>query len=271
MEQGSFDEKQEGSEYASFSDLIEEHAYSAVELRSAGYGLDTLKDHFDVYDLKHVGYTASELRKAGKSLDELKGEFDVDELRAAGFTALDMKSVGFNIDKLRDSYDTLELSDAGYDLAINEHISGLTRTYSVLEKTNNRGYSPVQLASLGYNLTLLNKYCSADGEGLSALEMWTIENTLSRMKEYYTVAELQGVGYGLNHQRILGFTLLELKEGGFSIKDMLDDGGYTLYELKCLGPTTHELLSIGYDAMRLIALGYSVMELKNSGKMVHSR
>ena len=254
----------EESEHASLSDLIEQHFYSAIELRSAGYDLDSLKDRFDVYDLKHAGYTASELRVVGKPLNELKGEFNVDELQEAGFSALDLKSVGFSIDKLRDSYDVLELSDAGYALAIDEHISELKRRYSVLELTN-RGYSPVQLASLGYNLTLLNKYCNnTDGEGMTALEMWTIENTLSRMKEYYTVAELRRVGYGLQHQKTLGFTMYELKDGGFTVKDMLE-GGYSLYELKGLGPTTGELLSIGYDAERLVALGYSTIELKKSG------
>jgi len=84
----------EESEHASLSDLIEQHFYSAIELRSAGYDLDSLKDRFDVYDLKHAGYTASELREVGKPLNELKGEFNVDELREAGFSALDLKSVG---------------------------------------------------------------------------------------------------------------------------------------------------------------------------------
>lgn len=271
-----------------------------AQLRAAGYTAGELRNAgFSAPDLKAAGFTADELREAGFNAKELKDAgFTAKDLKAAGFGAQALKEAGFGAKDLMDAgYTAKELKDAGFtakDLkAMGAPVSDLKAAGFDANDLKDAGFSAADLKAAGFNadelqaagfagLKPVKAGCSVEDlararkQGISAEQLKKDRNCdVAAMKAAgFTAAELKNAGYSPKELADAGFTAKELKAAGFSPQELkvagftakeLTDAGFTPAQLKTAGYSAKELKDAGFSPKRLLDAGFNPKELKDAG------
>jgi intracellular multiplication protein IcmE len=254
--------------------------FSASELRQAGFSANALKEEgFSISELRQAGFSAKELRQA---------EFSISELRQAGFGANELRQAEFSANALKEEgFSAYELKQAGYrayeliNVDFNEgelkqmgfSAKELRQEWFTLEKLKKGGFTASELKSAAY----------------SALELKNVGFTLEQLehagynKDIIKILKLKVEGKSIEElkNKPYNFRLIQLKEGGFSYKELKEAGSkfvdllteqekndrqhinvYKLKKLKEAGFPTIDFR--GINSFALIKAGFTDTELKEA-------
>lgn len=252
--------------------------FSIMQFKAANYGVWSMRNHlaYSALEVKSAGFGIKDLVDGGFNLkNDLKSLFTIHEFKSAnygvwslrshlGYSASDVKSAGFGIK---------DLVDGGFNLK--DEVKPLfsvrdfkNANYGVWSLRSHLGYSASEVKSVGFGIKEL-----VDG-GF---------NLLNDLKPLYTVHDFKAAGYGVWGLRThLGYSAFEIKSAGFGIND-LENGGFnplrdlkplfTIQEFKAAGYgawtlkhnldfTAKELLVIGYSKRELLGAGFTEKELE---------
>lgn len=194
---------------------------------------------------------------AARRLDALVKLKDANQhagvLRAAGYALDELKAVGFEVEELTGDANFLlaEIKDAGFP-AVDCKAAGFT-----IKELRKIGYTVHELSQCGYSRRELEFAASVT----PAKRQTTLRTT--------AVQKLRRAGQNAGMTRLSGYSLLEMKTAGYTVLELVTDGGYSIAELKATGFTAGECKASGmYSWMDLKLLGYTLDEMKAGGASV---
>ena len=228
--------------------------YTAKELNKHGYTvLDLVQGGFAIADLFAIGAAAKALREAGvsaKTLSEVG--YTAKELLVAGFSAAELIACGYGVVALREAgftatqlkqlgFSTAELKAYGYDA------TALKEAGSVVKELKDLGFSDEELEAAGFSARAV---AAVDGRSVREL----------KEEGGYEVAELREYGYVAKDLRGV-YTIKDIKDNGFSLEE-LRAGGYPEHAVRAVdGRSTQQLRGAGYTAKVLRKIGFPLYEL----------
>ena len=174
-------------------------------------------------------------------------------LRAAGYSLDELKSVGFGVEELTGDADfsLAEIKDAGFPAT----------------ECKRAGFTIRELRKIGYTVHELSQ-C---GYSARELEFAASMTPVKRQPTLRTgaVVKLRRAGQNAGMTRLAGYTLPELKSGGYTVAELITDGGYNISELKNCGFTCGECKASGmFSWMDLKNIGYTLNDMKSCGALV---
>ena len=218
--------------------------------------------------LKKV-FSAKELKEGGYGAEYLKIylKYSVKELKDAGFTVRDLKKEGFKLKDYYDVFDLKELNEGGYSLRDfkneNYDLSELQEAFSASVK---------DFKDAGFYLwdiidAFRTKTKKLKEAGYTAAQLNRSGADLFQLKNAgFSVKDLQELDIGPRIKKLIieaGYTAKELKEGGFKAIELKRE--FRTSELKDGGYTAKELKDADFTASDLKAAGFTVRDLKEGG------
>lgn len=191
---------------------------------------------------------------AARRLEALKQLKDAEQhcglLRASGYTIDELKSVGFDVEELIGDADfsLAEIKEAGFT-AMDCKAAGFA-----LKEIRKIGYSIHEISQCGYSQREVEYAAS-----VTPMKRQTTLRTNALVK-------LRRAGQNAGMSRLAGYSLEELKSAGYTVSELVTDGGYNISELKSVKFTAAECKASGlYSWMDLKKLGYTLDEMKAGG------
>lgn len=185
---------------------LDTEAYSASDLREAGFTPD---------QLQAAGFSASVLLEAGFEPEDLASSTDatsIAELKAAGYSAVELRETGYSLKQLR---------AAGFSVDVLRREARLS-----VAELRAAGFSAGQLKEAGFSPGDLKEA----GYGLAAIK-----------KAGYTPQQLcRKSGFSLEELKDAGMSAADLRKGGFSPPQLLEVG-YQQSDVQKAGFTHAEL------------------------------
>lgn len=229
---------------------LREAGFSAVDLREAYFTAMQMKDAgFSARELKEAGYTAAQLKYARYLASELKeAGYNTAEMRHAGLTAADLKRLSYLPEQLREGgYSARDMQAGGFS------VNSMRQAGFSAVELREAGYQAQELRAVGLNC---NELLQA---GFSSIALKNAGCTPSELFEAGVgVAELRDIGYDVDD--VFGATA-----GKITVKQLLEEAGFTPKELKDAGRKAKELLDAGVSVRKCRVSGYSAGDLKEAG------
>ena len=276
---------------------LEAAGFSAKELKIAGFtGADLRSVNFTAGGLRAVGCTAGELREAGFSVPELRdGEFTATEMKAAhispnelkqsGFTAKQLRSEGFEAKELTGGFAASELKDIGYK-AQELKVGGvgfpeLKAIGFTAKQLLDEGFSAQQLRLCGFLAQELNKLgvtlhelldggyppavvAAVDGRSALALKAEGFDARTLWMAGF-SAKDLRAALFDAPLLHSIGVPATQMRGGGFALRDLIRDSGYSGRELKVAGFTVADFLAAPCSVTEIKSAGFSADECTACG------
>ena len=243
--------------------LKNENKFTAKHFKNITFFKDPhllkLKKVFSAKELKEGGYGAEYLK--------INLKYSVKELKDAGFTVRDLKKEGFKLKDYYDVFDLKELNEGGYSLRDfkneNYDLSELQEAFSASVK---------DFKDAGFYLwdiidAFRTKTKKLKEAGYTAEKLYSNGAKLFQLKNAgFSVKDLQELDIGPRIKKLIieaGYTAKELKEGGFKAIELKRE--FRTSELKDGGYTAKELKDADFTASDLKAAGFTVRDLKEGG------
>lgn len=226
------------------ANVIASGAFSVSELRETGIPAKVLLDNgVSVKELKRAGVTVTELKRCACSVQQLKdGGFTITDLRRSGcFGAKELTASGCTLRELRQG------GFAACDV--------LMATSDAKERTDDDWHG---LAEAGFTATELR----AAGCPLPVLfrQKYATES-LTEVCRMVPASELREAGCPVSLLKCWGFTASDAKAAGYSLRDLANEGGFTVSALRKANISAKALVGIGLSASELRKGGFSAAEL----------
>uniref|UniRef100_A0A7S2DER8 Uncharacterized protein n=1 Tax=Haptolina brevifila TaxID=156173 RepID=A0A7S2DER8_9EUKA len=255
--------------------------YTEVELREGGYSATALVNKgFTCAQLLSGGYSAKELYDAGFGPDILyKLEVSADEMRRAGLKADHLLAAGYNAFNLKEGGYTVK--DISHVVSWKEMRTAGFRPVELaavgcdVNQLLHAGYPPIELREAGYSAKRLFESGATAPEleaaGYGERALYAMRLSVEQLRKGEVMAQGEGAPtrfkpYRSSELKELGYSAVELRDGGFAARDVMVEGGYTEVAMTEAGYKRRTLDALdGRPVVKLRLAGYGCRELKRIG------
>ena len=221
--------------------------YTCAEVKAAGYTCAEVKAAgYTCLDANAAGYTCAEVKAAGYTCAEAKEAGYVDGLKDAGYALADLKAAGYTYAETVAGGFVEGLKAAGYELTQQSHMRGDVN----LKKA---GFTVAEAVKAGYALSLARA-------GFTAKDLTDVGYSKHLKSAGFTVVDAANAD----------FTLKELKECGYSVKEVLNvhwQDDKTLVYTNMKEEYTISDVILADAVLRLKEAGFTCKEYKEAGSL----